>query len=266
MIESLFDRTAELTFGMKGVLGRSYTDLRLVFKIEKSISPQPNKATIQVYNLTKDSRGMAEQQGVLVFLKAGYGGQNEGLFVGNAARVLSREEGTEIITEFECGDGEKEYQESTLDQSFAPGTPVNVVFESLAQALKVTRGQMLGIKPETYLNGLTLSGSVRDHLDMLTAKQDLEWSIQDGALQITPRDVPTLDTAVLLTPSTGLIGTPRKKDKGLEIVSLLQPGIRPGRLIAVESDFIKGVFRCLRVVHQGDTHGKEWYSTVEVPA
>ena len=268
MSEILFDRTATLIFGVKNTVvndpGRQVTNLRMAFKIEKTSESFPNKAEIRVWNMSESSRSLAERQQLKLFFEAGYGGKNRGLFVGSGGRVLSRREGPDIITEFEYGDGETEFQNAKLDFSFNPGTSVKEVFSKLTETIGLPLGEQKGIKDETFLSGLTLSGPVRDHLDNLTERQNLEWSIQDGEVQIIPKGDTITGEDVFLTPETGLIGSPKKKDKGLEITSLLIPEIRPGRKLKLESEFLKGIYRILKVTHQGDTHGKEWYSVTEV--
>jgi hypothetical protein len=48
------------------------TGLRVVFKIEKSIRPEPQKASFTVYNLSGKSRGQLAGKRNRVILEAGY--------------------------------------------------------------------------------------------------------------------------------------------------------------------------------------------------
>lgn len=260
----LFDRRVSLTFGLPGETGTKIDSLRIAFKIEKTSEPFPNKAEIRVWNMKESSRSLAERSGLALFLDAGYVSNTKGIFVGTDGRVLSSREGADIITTFEYGDGEKEFQTKTFDKSFSPSTPIRSIFSSVIEALGLSEGDTSGIKDETLLSGLTLSGPVRNHLDTLTARQGLEWSIQDGALQIIKRGGTVLNGIVELGAGTGLIGSPKKKDKGLEVTSLLMPELVPGRTLQLNSRFLQGDYRILKVTHQGDTHGREWYSICEI--
>jgi hypothetical protein len=80
--------------------------------------------------------------------------------------------------------------------------------------------------------------------------------------------------AVVVTSETGLIGSPGrlKSDKqntaketgdGVEFQCLLNPKIKPGRLIKLESIGIKGTFKTVKVTHEGDNQGGSWLSKVE---
>ena len=94
--------------------------------------------------------------------------------------------------------------------------------------------------------------------------------------------------ALVFSASSGLIGSPErivkgvkrpdeeakkkrkvKKDKkskqaGWKIKTLLAPTVNPGDLVKVESVTIIGWFRVESLKHKGDTHGREWYSEMEL--
>jgi len=81
---------------------------------------------------------------------------------------------------------------------------------------------------------------------------------------------------VLLTPDTGLIGSPERSDDieetqsgerkrlGWRVKSLLNPQIRPGDRLQIKSAEVDGVFRAENVNHFGDTEGGDWYTEAEV--
>jgi hypothetical protein len=73
-----------------------------------------------------------------------------------------------------------------------------------------------------------------------------------------------LDIAVVLTPTTGLIGTPSHGEKGaINAVSLLNGEIKPGRKVDIECRSLVGSYRATAVTHSGDTQGSDWYSSFE---
>lgn len=287
MSDLLFQRTADLVFGVRtspgkeffyGKIdprdGREIPGPRIKFDVEKTSEPTPNKAKIAIYNLSKDTRALAEAPGVIVALKAGYQGRNETIFVGDAARVISYQEGADVVTEFEASDGQDAYETAKVDLSFGPGATSGQIMESMKGLMRdagLAIGEFRGVPNKSYLNGYAASGMVRDQLDELTQSLNLEWSIQDGALEVRPIGERSQESIIIISAETGLIGSPKKKgeskEKGLEIVSLLQPKVKPGRAIVVRSLSLKRpepLFRVLKVRHQGDTHGDEWYSRMEV--
>ncbi len=276
--KELFDRFAVLNFGLVGSKGQSYASriytkdaadpgtpgFRIGFKVDKDASPIVNKAEIRIYNLNENSRGLAENTNNIIELFAGYGKEPKLIFRGNPSRVISTIGGVDSVTIFEVGDGLKAFQDSRVDVSFKQSTEVRDVFQTLAKKMGLAKGEQKGIPPKTLAGGLSLSGPVRDHMNYVANKYDLEWSIQDGAVQILPKGKSTSQDAFLLSPETGLIGSPNKKDKGLEAVSLLQPEINPGRIVEIQSKFVNGQFRVGKVSHEGDTADTAWFTRIEI--
>jgi hypothetical protein len=70
---------------------------------------------------------------------------------------------------------------------------------------------------------------------------------------------------VLLTPETGLIGSPDISNRlVLRARSLLNPELFPNRQVKIESTEIKGLmFRLERVIFTGETFGQNWYADIE---
>lgn len=263
----LFNRKASFTFGLPGQLGKIYSNLRIRFKIIKTSDSKPNKSNVQVFNLTKETRTLAEKKGQVFILSAGYETTEEVLFSGDVARIITELESSDYVTTFEAGDGEKAFQTARLDKSFQEGVDIKDVFSELITSLGKTVKDISSIKSSKIINGISLTGLSRTHLDDLTKRFGLEWSIQDGAVQILEKNKSTKESAIVLTVDSGLIGIPKRKEDGsIDIVSLLQPQIKPGRIIRLESKFISGDFVCRKVIHSGDTHGQDWYSQIEAIA
>lgn len=263
MTDLLFDRRAIITFGPKGQEGKRIEGLRVKFEIEKTLQKFVNKATITVYNLTRDSRALCERKDLILILSAGYGQMIEDIFTGDIARPVSRLEGSDFVTTFEVGDGEKAYKEAKVDVTFKEGTSLKDMFLDVAKSFGQQIKDLSALPVDKLLNGFVASGNSRTVMDDLTRKSGLEWSIQDGALQVIKRGKSNSEEAVLLNSGTGLIGSPIKKDDSYEFTSLLQPKIKPGRKIVVESPSISGTFRVEKVILKGDTHDKDWFSVIE---
>lgn len=282
----LFDRDIEVNIG--GLLlashdtsGADQAVLRIVFDIVKTgTSKPPNKARLEIYNLSEDSRSkIQEQKRLPVSIKAGYRGNIAQLFIGdmrfgNSSKVGSSKEGADWVTTIEAGDGAKEFKSKRISQSLAPGTKVTDALKKAAEALGVGTGNLdkviaAGSKRaglSEYTNGTVLSGKASDSVDNIVKSMGLEWSIQDGQLQILEPKQTTQDTAVVLESGTGLVGSPAAGDKGIvKATSLLQPDIFPGRKIQLKSFAFEGTFfKATKVRHTGDTWGTKWFTEMEL--
>lgn len=283
-MSQLYGRTVQVTVGVRGQPGTLVEKLRTTFKIEKNLEKTPNNSIIEIYNLSAHTRALFEAKNMAVRVTAGYGDQAKDIFIGDIATVVTKRTGADIITSIEAGDGLLAYQNQEADLSFAPGAKVGSVLDQLIGSFGLIKGEVQGLDlSSTYLNGVSFSGKVHNHLDTLVGKtQGLGWSIQDGQIQILPKKAGTTVPAVLLSPSTGLVGSPFKRvvlnqdiakktdgrdaENGVQVKSLLNPDLNPGRLIVVQAQFVSGTFKILKVVHEGDTHGKTYYSDVEALA
>lgn len=262
----LFGRRVTATIGPKGQEGLFVDGLDIKFKIEQSDEPNANKARIEIYNLSKTNRERVEKPGNYIILRAGYEGLVGRVFEGDVPTggVLTQKEGPDFVTVFEAGDGQKALANTNVNLSFKPGTNIKDVFQTVSSAFGLDKGPQIGIKDETFLQGLSLSGKASNIMTQLTSKQGLQWSVQDGVLQIYPIGGSIGGTAVYLSAETGLIGSPKRGDKKLHIRSLLQARIRPGQLVVLNSSFLKGQFVVHKCIHEGSTFDKAFYSTIEI--
>lgn len=264
----LWGRYAAVTLGNR-VSGRAikYDRLKIVFQVDKTSESNANTAKISIYNLSAEGRARAEEEKAFVLLEAGYETGFGQIFAGDVTRAYISRQGADWVVTVECGDGAEALRSAHVDKSYAPGTDYQNIIRDVAQSLvdqgKIVIGSILGTRSEKTQTGLSVSGQSQAVLDDLTKKQGLEWSIQDETLQILPRDKDIGRTAVLLTPDTGLIGSPIRREveggAGVEFKALLVPDIFPGRLVRIESRQLDGLFKVRKAAYSGDTHGQNWY-------
>lgn len=263
--------------------GKRLEGLRVKFKCEKTLKGSPNKAEIEIYNIADDTRNMLLNQKTRVrlaigylgfqpdgFLGSGFGSSKnvETVFVGNICKFNSnntptQSEGVDIITKVELADGGNAYRNARLDKGFPPGANLKMAIDDVAKALGLPKSAFSAIPNVKIAHGIALSGLAKDHLDILTKPYGLEWSIQDETLQITQVKNTSSDATIVLTPQSGLVGIPNVTDKGVEIKSLVQPQLRPGRRILVESKAMTGIFKINKVTHEGDSHEGAFLSKCE---
>lgn len=251
--------------------------LRLKFKVEKKLTAEPNVLDLHIYNLSAATRARMQTKDVPVVLVAGYRGTAQVIFAGDVRTIDHVRDGAEWDTHIQSGDGELCFRECFSSHSFAAGTAWRDVAKTLAKDLKVNVGDAVTKLAagdfdgaiDKFLQGYSAHGPTVREFDKAMKAGGLEWSIQDGKLQILDRRQATDEGAVLLSPGTGMIGSPdhcapqKNEPPVLKVRSLLQGGLRPGRGVEVRASKIRGTYRCTKVVHEGDTHGAEWYTTIE---
>ena len=259
------------------------SQLRIAFEVNRDTTRYPNHASVQVWNLNLGSRARLEYElpnplGVAnVSLRVGYGlGMLDEIFLGQLRTVDSVHEGTDWVTTCTSGDSDAEVNFASVNQSFAPGTPLVAVFTALAKALKINPGNLAAAAAAAKTSGgavlsrgLNLSGNAADALDSVCDACGYSWTIQNGTLQITWAAYPAHPTPLaLISPQTGLIRARivRVQDtdkttglavtrKQLEGRCLMLPGLVPGRMFSMTSEAATGLFVCTQTKHTGDTHG-----------
>lgn len=241
--------------------------IRIKFSIEKGDSSNANKCTISLFNLSVDSKSFLEKENLVVFLSVGYGDSMRNIFFGDVTRFNEKRDGADIVSILECGDSETALRESNIQIGLAPGaTNLQVIDEAISR-LRLPVSYKSNIKKITFNQGFSFSGQVKRLLDQLITQAGLTWSIQDGELLIAAKKETDQVNAVLISPETGLLGIPTKTKDGIEFECLINPAIRPGRAVRVESKkFLSGVGVTMKVVkatYDGDTHDGDYKLKVE---
>lgn len=275
---NLFDRRYELTVGTRLITG-----LRVVFNVEKSLSESANHAEVQVTNLAERTRAdLADAGTVAVSLKAGYAGALEEILNQELQYAESDRNGASWVTTLQTQDGITEKRQGRASLSISSGTTYAEALAQLAEqmsnvststAVHTLRGGSFATASSTTLKrGLAVAGNPWREFVRLARAVGIDTSIQDGELVLL-RDADFLpDAAVLLSPSSGLVGSPKRFEskKGGELVkapALLQPPLtHPGRRVQLKSQGFDGVFRIERVTIDGDTHGEDWHANLELKA
>lgn len=274
----LFDRVASLTIGPAGEEGIKLEGFRIVFDIKKTINPTKNTAKIVVYNLSETTRNKINTRDDEAILRVGHS-ESAGerlIFIGGITKVNHKHVPPDVQTTIEVGDGSVALRESRISESFAAGVSVNQVVGRLASELGVAVKEITGQLSETFANGLSVAGPVKDALDRMADKAGAEWSIQNNELQFITEGSTTQDDAILLSPETGLIASPEKKEddagalagvakpSGFVLNMILNPLAMPGRKVLLSSASNEGPFRIDSLAHKGDTHGDDWNTSAEV--
>lgn len=230
--------------------------IQIEFAISKSLSSTANTANIQVWNLSQSTRNAMGKEFDGIELEAGYippdGGSTVGtIFAGNLRDVEHRMEGTETITTIQCGDGDAAIRSATIAKTYPAGTKVGTVVDDLYAQFKkqgIARGEVKGLDDlPAFKRPYSMCGDCAREMDRIGRSNKLHWSMQNETFEVIPGDG-FLGGIALITPTTGLIGTPSLTDNGIRAECMLNPQIRPGRRVQIESATLEmnaegGVYR-----------------------
>jgi len=276
---ALYLRKAELVVGQKIAATNGPVEpvdaklfrTRINFSVNQDTSGNANKAKIKVYNLSEESRTFLEQKDLVVFLNVGYEtSELSNLFFGDIDAkngIHVERSGPDIITTIEAGDAEKILREANIQIGLAKGATNLQIIAAAAAKLKVATSFKTAIKNVIFQSGYSYSGSVKSLLNDMGKQAGFEWSIQNGEILIAGPKETDGQEAVFVSDRSGLIGFPTKTQEKVIFKSLINPKIRPGRAVRLESKiFLKDSGANVKVEKtdfNGDTHEGSWEVKVE---
>lgn len=262
------------------------TDLRVSFEITKSSRSYPNLAKIDIYNPNQETIALIDGGDPLIVFSAGYEGNIGLIFRGRKRNTFINKQSQDRIITIYAADGGKDWESAIYNKTASENLKLKDIvlelFTSFTESGDISIGSIEGIDiPADKLLGQTLSGSSKDILDVLAQDYGFQWSIQDGELILTKDDTPlTTLESVLISQSTGMIGSPTVTEIGADVNSLMNPDLLPNRLFTIESESneialsnlqfrkikrttAEGSYRAFEVTFIGDTHGNQWFSQVK---
>lgn len=262
------------------------TDHRIEFKIEKHGRKTPNQCEVRLTNLAFPSREAFVDGPVKVRLEAGYGDTLRLLFVGDLRFASNEHDGTEWLTKLQIADGARAFAEARVNKSYGKGTPLLTVLSDIAKRFGVSLPTNVLNSPDLKIRigtGEVITGYASDEMTRVLAPFGLEWSFQNGGLQILRVDDVLPGVTRTISQDDGMIGAPtidppkirapakaNKRGKGtaprvpkMKVKHTLFPELTPGERIEVQSRSLNGTFRIDSLIHEGDNHGSDWTTTIE---
>ena len=279
-------RDISLVVGKAGGKGIELRGLKIAFDILKTDTETPNAAVISVWNLADDVAQQIKNEFDTVILNVGYVDAVGMIYKGNIIQVRRlREGGTEKITEITGGDGDQAYQYAMVNKTIAAGASQKDILDAATSAMSehgVESGYIPDLGSNTLPRGKVIYRASRDVIRDVCDTSGTSWSIQDGKVNLIKLDKTLPGKAVLLSPSTGLVGSPEQTTKGVKATCLLNSEIRVGGKIKIEAEIEEfkrpavkkstdkppaslaadGVYRVIECRYNGDTYQNEWYCEI----
>ena len=254
--------------------------LSIDFDCFKNESSQPNKSTVTVYNLNRDTRNLIARSAKKIRFYAGYNEVFKLVAAGDIVFADSKRQPPDVATVIVFGDGQFNYQESQSRISFPEGTAASEIITKLAQDFGLPVKELPDNLNDAINSGLSLDSLTKDALDLVTGEFGLNWSVQDEELVVLRESDPLNSSVIVIKPSTGLIETPIITAKGIKFKAQLNPDIRPRQLIQIESEdwqidsndtallvdrdkSYNGLYQCRNVSYTGNNYGGPFDVEVE---
>jgi len=287
MADKLFKRDFVITVGTTRIAARLLDNtrkelglikdeltniLKVEFNIVRTIKGEPNKCDLSIYNLNKDNRIKFQPRGQAVIIEAGHLDNMSQLFSGQIEYASNMLDGRDWITTVQAGDGTKKIKSSRINTSLKGPVKVKDALSIAADALGVNpgnlataiqKGALRGNLTE-FSNGIVLSGKADKVLASVASSMGYFASVQDGQLILLGKEDFLGNTAAVISPSRGMVGSPEPGEDGfVSVRTMVQPNLLPGYRVKIESAQVNGFYRIDRVEFSGDTWGTDWYADLD---
>jgi hypothetical protein len=277
------------------------SDLHCKFEVHIRRMPAFGYAVVHIYNLAKDTEQKIIEEGDRVIIEAGYEGetkqevQKDGttktvttytqygkIFDGQVTYPLRRKESNvDYVLDLVCVDGDNQLNLNFIKKTVNRGL-------NQRQALTVACNDGSVVIPSTHVSeslggqrtarGKVFFGQPRDYIQDISRGNNAVCWIEGGKLNVTKlTDIPEGE-ALVVTPSTGLIGMPQQTQFGVNFRLLLNPAIKLMTMVQLKNSEVNEnqvqpntqqtpldddwIYQATEVTHFGDTRGQEWYTDV----
>ena len=285
-----------------GSTGLDLSNMRIRFKTQAMHDGgAPNTAWIRVYNLKEDTANSIstapKDEFKQVSLQAGYENGNYAvIFSGQVMQVKKgKESNVDSYVDIMAADAIEAHTFSFLSKSIDSARPADqgkIISDELSKYGVKTSPNATAALSSGGAGGITLSrgkvawGLAGARLNELADSTATTWSIQNGVLEITPRNGYKAGDAIELNSQTGMIGMPESTEQGIQVKCLLNPLLGCGIRVKINNKDINqtsvmggmypkygsiplyarvtedGTYRVLVAEHSGDTRGQEWYTDI----
>ena len=188
-----------------------------------------------------------------------------------------------------AADSDAAYNFANISASLAAGSKANGLASALLGAMKaqgVTQGYQPTFPSNGCIRGRVLYGLARDELRDFAWNNGCSWSIQDGKLTFIPFTSYIPGDVPVISATSGLVGVPEQTANGISLRVLLNPTIKIGQCIKLDTNAVNkyryglditsqadslalarqiqtnadGLYYCMCVNHSGDSRGNDWYT------
>ena len=239
--------------------------MRISFEVDKSIMGGLNKCRIQLYNIEERKRlalakdAEQNEKRIPLRLSVGYQDKQELIFKGTIFTGGTERQGPDLVTTIESQDGGFDFTKSFTSRTVkGGGNAVDAARKDMTNTAegKITERPVL-TRPKVLVgNSAQLINEMVGPGETWYIENEQLFIIKDN--EVTSRFIPVVSAA------TGLISTPTRENKKVTFQTLINPTVKIGRRVKLESTtapHMDGVYRIETITYSGDNYGDAWSQT-----
>lgn len=216
--------------------------LRVTFNVHKRTQQTPDLFEARVYNLSPQTRQQIIQFG-RVQLSVGYKYSSFGMvFDGTVVQYRhGKENAVDTYLDIIAGDGDK-MNNATTFRRFPAGTQEKDVLNTLAQDTGFPIGFLSNnVGTQSLVRPWVIAGGTMQYMREIAQKYGADYWVDRSQLYIMKSGEYLPDEAVVLSPTTGMVGIPEDTPNGIQVRCLINPRIQLGGRVKLDSTLISGV-------------------------
>lgn len=252
---------------------------RIVFSILIDFGSSVSYCDCRIYNLSEETEAKAFTRGVPFGIRAGYDDTIDYIFRGEIRNVFKEREGPNTITRLLCRGGSQ--PPASVNQTFGENTKITDIIKACVTAMGysivISDDDFNDVDP--YLRGYSLYGDPRVYLDNLAKTHRFNYVIENERVIVTRSNSFRQGEPFTISEATGMEGIPEITEVGCDVSVRLQPKIRIGGRIDIQSELRTfnfsniyyqdipqkagaGIYRVFKLEHTGDTWGDAWTTKI----
>jgi len=200
------------------------------------------------YNLAPTSVALLRDPTARVTLTAGYRDGNVGIVAagdvvrGSVRRKGAGEAGADVVVSWQVKPAQRARSIRVRPRSYTAVTAGALLGDVIGDG-GLARGS-IRLGQDTLHLRYVLRGTVGQALDRIAADTGSAYRLTHGLLDVWPRNESQTQRVQVISPTSGMVGTPEPADDGgVEVRFLVRPPVRPGTLLDIRSDVVSGRYR-----------------------
>lgn len=238
------------------VAGLSIEFLRINFSVSRSSDESQATGTVQIKNLERENSDRIYERGSSISIEAGYPDTVASIFDGSVQRVRQYRDSESWMTDISLGNKlfSKDVAGSVFRGSYAGKVETREIARDIIRSMGLEAGPLDLIPGSAFEeNWVWATGRASDALKALLEPYGIRFYEDDGEIRLNKAGIIQTDfVQVLLTPRTGLLGRVVETDEGANVRCRLDPSLRIGGKVKIESETSTGEWKIVSLSHRGD--------------
>lgn len=249
------------------------------FKVQFEVIVEFNGAIsycdLAIFGLSKETVNKVFGKEKTLSLRAGYAGRIDYIFRGRIKNILKERQGPDVITRLLCMGGGQ--PKKTISKSLGANTKLVTILNSCADAM----GYALVLNPDDFINvppyirGYMMTGDPKQYLDSLANAHKFNYTIENDRIVVVGEGSHRKTTPIVVSEKTGMEGIPEITEIGCDVNVRLEPSIKIGGRIDVQTELAtfsfgnlyfqnipessgKGLYTVYKIRHSGDSTSDSW--------